>query len=122
MRRNAKLQIKLTTTGARTGEPRLVTLYAWADHEDPRADGSLILVGSSSGQARHPAWVHNLRAQPMATVKRDLETIEMGSREVTDPAEYAELWAFCAERFPQYDTYQRRTDRRIPIFVLTPSA
>ena len=120
MRRNAKLQIKLTTTGARTGEPRLVTLYAWADHEDPHADGSLILVGSDGGEARHPAWVHNLRAQPVVTVQRGVETQEMEAREVTDPTEYAELWDFCADRFPQYNTYQARTDRRIPIFVLTP--
>ncbi len=120
MRRNAKLQIKLTTTGARSGEPRMVTLYAWADHEDPHADGSLILIGSDGGAPRHPAWVHNLRAHAAASVKRETETIEMDAREVTEPVERASLWAFCAERFPLYDTYQRRTERRIPVFLLTP--
>lgn len=121
MRRNAKLQVKLTTTGARSGEPRPVTLYAWTDHErSHRDDGSLILVGSSSGAPKHPAWVHNLRAHPVVTVKRDLETREMEAREVTDRDEYADLWVFCADRFPQYETYRRRTSRQIPIFVLTP--
>ena len=120
MRRNAKLQVKLTTTGARSGEPRLVTLYAWTDHERPHADdGCLILVGSSSGAPQHPAWVHNLRAHPVVSVKRGVETREMEAREVLEPGEYAELWAFCADRFPQYETYRRRTSRRIPIFVLT---
>ncbi len=120
MRRNAKLQVKLTTTGARSGEPRLVTLYAWTDHERPHEDdGSLILVGSSSGAPKHPAWVHNLRAHPVVSVKRGVETREMEAREVLEPGEYAELWAFCADRFPQYETYRRRTSRRIPIFVLT---
>ena len=121
MRRNAKLQVKLITTGARSGEPRLVTLYAWTDHErSHQDDGSLILVGSSAGAPRHPAWVHNLRAHPAVSVKRGLETEPMDAREVTDPDEYAELWAFCADRFPQYETYRRRTARQIPIFVLTP--
>ncbi len=122
MRRNAKLQIKLTTRGARSGDQRMVTLYAWTDHErSHRSDGSLILVGSSRGAPKDPAWVHNLRADPSARVKRGLQTEEMEAREVTDPDEYAELWAFCADRFPQYTTYRARTTRHIPIFVLTPT-
>lgn len=123
MRRTAKLQIKMTTVGARTGEPRLVTLYAWPDGDPadvgPEGGDRLIIVGSSGGAARHPAWVHNLRAQPLTTVKRGLETDEMAAREVTDLAERERLWELVVERFPQYATYQRRTARTIPIFILT---
>ena len=115
MRTAAKLQIKMTTVGARTGERRLVTLYAWEDGDPDR----LVLVGSDGGATRHPAWVHNLRANPRATVKRVLEVDEMVAREVTDPAERARLWEHVVEKFPQYATYQGRTERTIPIFVLT---
>ncbi|MGI8998362.1 MAG: nitroreductase family deazaflavin-dependent oxidoreductase [Candidatus Limnocylindria bacterium] len=109
-----KKQIKLTTVGARSGEPRMVTLYAWDDKED------LVLVGSWGGSAHDPAWIHNLRAHPRAIVKVALDVFEVGAREVTDPAERDRLWAIVVERFPTYATYQRRTKRRIPIFVLTP--
>lgn len=126
MRRSAKLQIKLTTTGARTGEPRLVTLYAWPDGDPalvgPDGGDRLILVGSSGGAVRHPAWVHNLRAEPVAIVKRELQTDEMMAREVTDAAERDRLWELVVDRFPQYATYQRRTARLIPIFILTRNA
>ena len=110
--RYPKIQVKLTTTGAKTGEPRLVTLYAWEDGDD------LVLVGSSAGAARHPAWVHNLRANPRATVKVALQVWEADAVEVTDPTERARLWEMVVERFPQYATYQGRTTREIPLFVL----
>lgn len=114
-----KIQVKLTTTGARTGEPRLVTLYAWKDGED---GANLVLVGSSGGAARHPAWVHNLRAHPRATIKVEVLVWQADAAEVTDPAERERLWAMVVERFPQYATYQGRTSREIPLFVLTPVA
>ena len=109
------MQIQLTTTGARSGKPRPVTLYAWEDGD------RLVIVGSRGGSARHPAWVHNLRANPRATVTRGRETTEMAAREVTGPDERARLWQLVVSRFPLYATYQRRTDRRIPLFVLEES-
>ena len=110
--RYPKIQVKLTTTGAKSGEPRLVTLYAWEDGED------LILVGSWAGADRHPAWVHNLRVNPRATVKVALQVWEADATEVTDPSERQRLWEMVVERFPQYATYQGRTSREIPLFVL----
>lgn len=109
-----KKQIKLTTIGAQSGEPRKVTLYAWDDDED------LVLVGSWGGAARDPAWIHNLRAHPRATVRVALDEFEADAREVTESPERDRLWAIVVERFPTYATYQGRTKRRIPIFVLTP--
>lgn len=107
-----RLTIILTTRGARSGTPRPAELYAWPDED------RLVIVGSSGGSVRHPAWVHNLRAHPRATVTRGGQTVEVTAREVSDPAERDRLWPFVVEQFPLYATYQRRTKRLIPLFVL----
>lgn len=107
-----RLRILLTTRGARSGKPRTIELYAWPDAD------RLVIVASDSGSARHPAWVHNLRANPGATVQRGGHTLEVTAREVIDAEERARLWPYVAEQFPLYATYQRRTKRLIPLFVL----
>lgn len=107
-----RLKIMLTTRGARSGQPRPAELYAWPDGD------RLVIVGSSGGSVRHPAWVHNLRANPRATVQRGKQVTEMAAREVADPPERDRLWPFVVEQFPLYATYQRRTKRLIPLFVL----
>jgi F420H(2)-dependent quinone reductase len=108
------MQVTITTTGARSGQRRTITLYAWEDGD------RLVLVGSSGGSARHPAWVHNLRAHPRVEVTRDTQTVEMAAREVTDPPERDRLWQLVTAAFPLYVTYQRQTDRQIPLFILEP--
>ena len=107
------VQITLGTTGARTGEPRTATLYAWED------GGRLVLIGSRGGASRHPGWVHNLRANPEAMVAQGLSERRYLAREV-DGAERERLWHLAADRFPMYDRYAARTDRRIPVFLLEP--
>jgi len=106
------MQIQLITTGARSAEPRPVTLYAWEDGDQ------LVIVASKGGSARNPAWVHNLRADPRARLTRGRESVEMTAREVTGPDERARLWRLVVGRFPLYATYQKRTERQIPLFVL----
>lgn len=106
------MQIVLTTTGARTGSSRPVTLYAWEDGDE------LVIVGSQGGAPHHPGWVHNLRAHPRATISQGKQTHDVTAREVTDDPERARLWDMVVERFPLYATYQRRTRRRIPLFAL----
>jgi len=112
------MKIDITTTGARTGRRRTIELYAWPDGERP----GLVIVGSAGGSARHPAWVHNLRAHPSATVARGGAVTEVVAREVTDDAEYGRLWGVVAAAFPLYESYRAGTKRRIPLFVLEPSA
>ncbi len=92
-----------------------MTLYAWPDGED------LVIVGSRGGSARHPAWVHNLRAEPKAVVRIGKEERGARAREV-DGAELYRLWALVCEAFPLYASYQRRTSRLIPLFVLEGAA
>jgi F420H(2)-dependent quinone reductase len=106
------MQVRLTTTGRRTGEPRTVTLYAYEN-----ADGALVITGSLGGSPRHPAWVHNLRAEPRATVTVGREDRSVVAREVSG-AERETLWTLVTDAFPLYATYQRRTTRLIPLFVL----
>ncbi len=106
------MQIVLTTTGARSGQQRPATLYAWEDGD------ALVIVGSQGGAARHPGWVHNLRADPRATVTHGRQPSAVTAREVTDEPERTRLWDMVVERFPLYATYQERTSRLIPLFAL----
>jgi deazaflavin-dependent oxidoreductase (nitroreductase family) len=107
-------QIHLITRGRLSGEVRRATLYAWPDGED------LVIVGSAGGRARHPAWVHNLRATPQAEVSDGKDRRPVRAREATGD-ERERLWQVVSEAFPLYATYQRRTTRRLPLFVLEPA-
>ncbi len=106
-----KLNVKVTTTGRRSGKAREVTLYAFEDGD------RLIIVGSLGGAARDPAWVRNLRAEPRATVKQGRAAREVRAHEVDGP-ERDRLWRLVTREFPLYETYQRRTKRVIPLFSL----
>jgi deazaflavin-dependent oxidoreductase (nitroreductase family) len=90
----------------------MATLYAWEDGD------RLVIVGSRGGAPRNPAWVHNLRAEPRVVVKQGKESREMVAHEVRDADERERLWQLVVGRFQLYATYQRRTKRQIPLFVL----
>ena len=105
------MNVTLTTTGRRSGEPRTVPLYAWEDGD------RLVIVGSWGGSANDPAWVRNLRADPRATIRKGRDALGVRAHEV-DAAERERLWALVVDAFPLYASYQRKTDRIIPLFVL----
>jgi deazaflavin-dependent oxidoreductase (nitroreductase family) len=107
------VRVTLTTTGRRSGKARPVTLYAFADAD------RLVVVGSRGGAARDPNWVVNLRADPRATIRRGREDVAVRAHEVSGP-DRERLWGLVTSEFPLYETYQRRTKRRIPLFVLEP--
>jgi F420H(2)-dependent quinone reductase len=109
------MQVRVTTTGRRTGKPRTVTLYAFETQ-----DGALVITGSWGGKARDPAWAHNLRDEPNAKVKVGRDERSVLAREVSGE-ERGRLWALVTKEFPLYATYQRRTKRPIPLFVLEPA-
>lgn len=106
------MRIRLTTTGARTGELRTTTLYAWQDDDD------LIVVGSRGGAAHDPGWAHNLRANRMAQVSTGTLVWDAAAEEIDDGAERDRLWALVVKAFPSYASFQRGTKRRIPLFRL----
>ena len=111
-----KRQIRLTTTGRRSGVPRHVTLYAFPTGE---GEDRLVVVGSSGGSARDPAWVANLRADAHAIVSTASGSRAVLAHEAVG-ADRARLWSVVCAAFPLYATYQRRTARLIPLFVLEP--
>ena len=105
------LRITLTTTGRRTERRRPVSLYAFPDGD------RLVVVGSRGGAARDPSWAANLRANPNASVAQGRRVTDVRATEVAG-RERERLWALVCEAFPLYATYQRRTKRTLPLFVL----
>jgi deazaflavin-dependent oxidoreductase (nitroreductase family) len=107
------VKVTLTTTGRKTGEARSVPLYAWED------GANLVIVGSWAGRPTNPAWVANLRAHPKATIRVGKHDRHVVAREVKAPSkERDRLWKLVTDAFRYYETYQRKTERVIPLFVL----
>ncbi|MGI5218839.1 nitroreductase family deazaflavin-dependent oxidoreductase [Nocardia sp. CA-290969] len=104
----------LTTTGRKSGRPRTSALIYGRDGAD------YLVVASAGGAATHPAWYLNLRANPVAEVQIKAERVRVTARTAT-AAERPRLWQLATEYWPNYDVYQSRTSRVIPLVVLTPS-
>lgn len=106
----------LTTTGRRTGQPRVQPLiYA-------SVDGAFVVAATNFGQAHHPAWSGNLITEPNATVAlRGKPEIPVRARLIEQQGEERErLWAAMVRQWPAYDTYAGRAGREIRLFLLTP--
>jgi deazaflavin-dependent oxidoreductase (nitroreductase family) len=104
----------LTTTGAKSGQPRTVPLLY------VELDDRIGIIGSRFGSAKHPGWYHNLRADPRAEVQIKGQRRACTAREA-DEDERAEIWARAVKMYPGYDRYKARAGRRIPVFVLEPA-
>ena len=103
----------LTTIGRRSGEKREVVLSA------PICDDEMIvLVASWGGGPKHPQWFLNLQANPEVEVFHRGDTLAMVAR-IAEGEERAELWRRATAVYPNYDDYQAKTDRQIPVVVLT---
>lgn len=101
--------------GAKSGVKRRVPLVYAVDGD------RLVLVASNAGSKRHPAWYHNLRANPDVAV---FAKGRSGTYRASFPegAEYDRLWHEAADYYRGYDVYRERAgDRRIPLVVLTPA-
>jgi deazaflavin-dependent oxidoreductase (nitroreductase family) len=103
----------VTTTGRKSGEPRTVPLIYLEDGDD------LVIVASKGGMSHHPAWYRNLEANPDVEVEIGSERRKMRARRASDE-EKAELWPRLTQIYRDYDDYQARTDRNIPVVVLSP--
>jgi F420H(2)-dependent quinone reductase len=106
--------ILVTHTGGKTGGIRKIPLMR------VKVGDSYVLVGSMGGQPRNPVWVYNLRANPMVEIRDATAVYTMRVREVTDEAERKRLWTAAAAAFPNYDVYQAKTERKIPVFLAEP--
>ncbi len=101
----------LTTTGARSGKPRLAPLVYSREGE------GYVIVASKGGAPVHPAWYQNLVTNPLVTVEVGGETFDARARLATG-AERDRLFARHAALNPNFSEYQRRTTRIIPVVVL----
>ena len=104
----------VTHRGRRTGALRKTPLMRVAD-----GDG-YVLVGSLAGAPQNPVWVYNLLADPNIELRDRAEVQEMRARLVEDPDERRRLWRLAVEAYPEYEDYQERTERVIPVFRAEP--
>lgn len=105
----------LTTTGRRSGEARTSALIFG------RAGGDYLVVASMGGAPTHPDWYRNLLAHPSSEIQVREERISVVSRTAGED-EKPRLWRIVTDAWPNYDVYQSRTDRVIPLVVLTPTS
>jgi proline iminopeptidase len=112
-RRGAKILL-LTTKGRVTGEARTCPLI----YEN--ADDGYVVVASKGGAPEHPGWYQNLAKEPMVEVQVMGDVSPARARTATGE-ERERLWKLAAKQWPDYDEYQKRTDREIPVVVLEPA-
>jgi deazaflavin-dependent oxidoreductase (nitroreductase family) len=103
----------LTTTGRRTGEPRTSALIFGRDGDD------YLVVASMGGAPQHPEWYRNLTAHPGAEIQERAEHLAVLAR-TADEDDKPRLWRIMTDLWPNYDAYQARTERTIPVVVLSP--
>jgi deazaflavin-dependent oxidoreductase (nitroreductase family) len=103
----------LTATGAKSGQPREVELTYFHDGSDP------ILIASNYGGPKHPQWYYNLKAHPECEFGGD----RFMATQVTDPDEYARLYALAQQIYAGYGDYRTKAaavGRQIPVIRLVP--
>jgi deazaflavin-dependent oxidoreductase (nitroreductase family) len=102
----------LTTKGRNSGQERTTPLIH-------RVDGDRwVIVASKGGAPDHPGWFKNLQANPEATIQVQDEQIRVRAS-VAQGEERERLWTAMTEVWPDYDDYQKKTDREIPVVVLS---
>jgi deazaflavin-dependent oxidoreductase (nitroreductase family) len=103
----------LTTVGRRSGQSRTAPVVFVRDGE------RIVVIGSNAGNARAPAWSHNLRANPDAEIEIRGERRRVRAR-VAEGAEREDLWRKINDQYTGFDVYEARTSRAIDVFVLEP--
>jgi deazaflavin-dependent oxidoreductase (nitroreductase family) len=103
----------LTTTGRKTGEPRVSPLLYM------REGNRIVLVASKGGSASNPLWYLNLKANPNVTVQIKDEVLNLTARDATE-TERAQYWPRLVQMYSSFDDYQSWTDRVIPVVICDP--
>lgn len=109
---NGAPTLLLTTTGRRSGEPRRTALIYGRFGKD------YVVVASYGGSPKHPMWYLNLEARPRVTVQVEDEVFDAVARDAA-AEEREQLWPEMAKIWPDYDNYQTKTSRVIPVVILT---
>jgi deazaflavin-dependent oxidoreductase (nitroreductase family) len=110
---NGAPTLLLTTTGRHSGERRTTPLIFGRDGDD------YLIVGSVGGSPKHPGWYWNLQSDPSASIQVKGEHLDVVAQ-VASAEDKPRLWRIMNEVWPNYDVYQTRTDRDIPVVVLRP--
>jgi deazaflavin-dependent oxidoreductase (nitroreductase family) len=105
--------ILLTTVGAKSGKLRKTPLMR-VEH-----DGQYAIVASLGGAPKHPVWYHNVKKNPRVELQDGTVNGDYEAREASGD-EKAVWWERAVAAWPDYGEYQKKTDRQIPVFVLTP--
>jgi len=104
----------LTVTGRRTGRKLTSALIFGRDGDD------YLVVASYGGAPKHPLWYRNLEANPSAEIQVKGQRLAVTAR-TASATEKPRLWQIMVNDWPNYDVYQSRTDRDIPVVVLSPT-
>lgn len=100
-------------TGRKSGKRRRIALIHLP------YENSVLLVASQGGMEQHPVWYHNIAANPNIEVTVGGETRKMKARQIDDD-EKRKVWPHLLGIYPDFDEYQARTDRNIPVFMCEP--
>ncbi|HXA12404.1 MAG TPA: nitroreductase family deazaflavin-dependent oxidoreductase [Mycobacterium sp.] len=104
--------ILLSTIGAKSGKLRKTPLMR-VEH-----NGEYAIVASLGGAPKNPVWYYNVKANPRVELQDGGESHDYDAREVFGD-EKAPWWDRCVQAWPDYANYQKKTERQIPVFVLT---
>ncbi|WP_458315790.1 nitroreductase family deazaflavin-dependent oxidoreductase [Mycolicibacterium brisbanense] len=110
---NGRPVILLTTVGAKTGKIRKTPLMR-VEH-----NGEYAVVASLGGAPKNPVWYYNVKKNPRVELQDGTTSGDYEAHEVFGD-EKAAWWDRAVAAFPDYAEYQKKTDRQIPVFVLTP--
>jgi deazaflavin-dependent oxidoreductase (nitroreductase family) len=103
----------LTTTGRKTGQPRVSPLLYMRDGD------RVIVVASHGGREKNPMWYLNLKADPQVSVQIKDEVLQLRARDASDE-ERAKYWPQLVKMYSSYDDYQSWTERTIPVVICEP--
>jgi deazaflavin-dependent oxidoreductase (nitroreductase family) len=101
-------------TGAKSGQERVSPLAYLP------VDGGYAIFASKAGAPENPAWYHNLRTHPQATIEIGTDTVPVTAR-VTGPGEREPIWTRQKELNPGFAEYEQKTSRQIPVVILEPT-
>jgi deazaflavin-dependent oxidoreductase (nitroreductase family) len=105
----------MTSTGAKSGEPRRAILTFTRDGDD------YVVAGTASGAPTHPIWVHNVQVNPEVEIEAENRQFNATARVITDGAERDRLWQAHVEALPWFAEYPEKSGRVIPMVRLTPT-
>ena len=107
--------VLLTTTGRKSGKQRTTPIQYMKDGE------YIIIVASNGGNVNHPAWWHNISANPDVTVQIGKKKM-LARAESADDEERARLWPLLVDINPDYQAFDEETERTIPVVIVRPDA